>query len=394
MSKNRTRMGRAFALVLMILLAASGLRSQTTAVLKEMNVQKDGARLNVLLKIEGTYAVEASFMPGPPRLVIDLTPLSQILILPYTQIDDIGVLDIRTGQFKPDTVRLVFDLGQSIPAYNIVQTAEGVNVSFWYEGEVPPLQAPVQVEPAKPAEQPAEHPAQAAQVAPAVFAVAKRSNFFIAGRIGYSFFLGSDLAVDKTFDLYGETATLNERYAFPSMAMFEVQFGKYFGRTKLGLSANYLLLKQPGTFTASLPHPFLMDTYRSVAFEAADLKSTTWEVSVFTLFSIMETEKFGLSAGPLLGLATGTMQSLENFNFTEESPYAAANVTITDMTFTKEKFTEAILGAIVNFEYRINEGMSFLFDLRAVYLNPKNIALGQRANLLHLQPVLGIQYTF
>ena len=179
-----------------------------------------------------------------------------------------------------------------------------------------------------------------------------------------------------------------------TMATFELQFGKYFGRTKLGLGASYYSLKQPGTFTASLPHPFLMNTYRSVAFEAADLKNTTWEVSVFALFSIMETEKFGLSAGPMLGLAMGAMQSLENFNFTEESPYAAANVTITDMTFAKDKFTEAILGAIVNFEYRMNEGMSFLFDLRAVYLNPRNVTLGQRANLLHLQPVLGIQYTF
>ena len=46
-SKNRTRVGRAFALVLMIFLAASGLRSQTTAVLKEVNTQKDGSRLNV-----------------------------------------------------------------------------------------------------------------------------------------------------------------------------------------------------------------------------------------------------------------------------------------------------------------------------------------------------------
>jgi hypothetical protein len=29
-----------------------------------------------------------------------------------------------------------------------------------------------------------------------------------------------------------------------------------------------------------------------------------------------------------------------------------------------------------------------------VYLNPKNVTLNQRAYLLHLQPVLGIQYNF
>ena len=144
-----------FFVVIMIatLIAAVPSAAQTGTVLKEMSLQKDGARLNVLLRIDGTYAVEASFLPGPPRLVVDLTPMSQILVLPYTQIDDIGVLDVRTGQFKPDTARLVFDLSQNIPAYNIVQTAEGLKISFWYEGDVPPIQAPVQAEPVKPAGQ-------------------------------------------------------------------------------------------------------------------------------------------------------------------------------------------------------------------------------------------------
>ena len=392
MSKNRTRVGRAFALVLMIFLAASGLRSQTTAVLKEVNTQKDGSRLNVQIKIDGTFTVEASFMPAPPRLVVDLTPMSQILAAPYTQIDDIGVLDIRTGQFQPDKARLVFDLSQSVPAYTIVQNAEGLKISFWYEGEVPPIQAPVQVEPAKPA-------VQAAQIAPAVAvpaatAIPGRSNFFIAGRAGMSFFMGSDLSVHKTFDLYGETATLDETYSFSTVPTFELQFGKYFGRTKVGLGVSYFSMKQPGTFTASLPHPFVMNSFRSVTFDAADFKNTTWEISVFALFSIIDTDKIGLYAGPMLGLTMGAMQSLEDFNFTEEAPYAAANVTVTDLTYAKDKFTDLLFGGVLSLEYRLNEGLNLLFDLRAVYLNPKNATLGKRAYLLHLQPVLGIQYNF
>jgi hypothetical protein len=368
--------------------------AQTGAVLKEMSLQKDGTRLNVQFKIDGTYTVEASFLPGPPRLVVDLTPMSQIMVLPYTQIDDIGVLDIRTGQNKPDTTRLVFDLSRNFPAYKIVQTAEGLKISFWYEGAIPPIQAPAQAEPAKPVEQKVQI-AQAtpvAQIAPS--AVPERSNFFIAGRTGLSIFLGSDLTVDKTFDLYGETATMNELYSFSTIPTFELQFGKYFGRIKAGLGVSYFSFKQPGTFTASLPHPLLMNTFRTVAFEGADLKNTTWEISVFALFSIMQTEKIGLSAGPILGVTMGAMQSLENFNFTEEAPYAAANVTITDLTYAKDKFTEPFLGLILNGEYRLKEGLSLLLDLRVVYLNPKNATLGQRAYLLHFQPVLGIQYTF
>jgi len=389
----RTRSIRAFALVLMILLAASGLRSQTTAVLKELSIQKVGDQLNILLKVDGSYSVEASFLPAPPRLILDLTPMSEITVLPYTQIDDIGVLDIRTGQFKPDTARVVFDLSQNIPAYTVVQSAEGIKVSFYYEGVVPPIQAPAAApaaaEPAKATEQAA---AQAA--VPAAPAGPKRSNFFVAARGGFSFFLGSDLAVTKEFNLYGELATLGEVYAFNSVPAFELQFGKYFGRTKVGLGVSYYSLKQPGTFTADLPHPFLADSYRTVVFEAADLKNPTWEFSAFALFSIMETEKLGLSAGPVLGLTTGSLKSLSNFDLSEESPYGAANVTISNLAFVEDKFTELFFGGILNLEYKVLDNLSLLFDARIIYANPKNATLGQRANLLHLQPVLGIQYNF
>ncbi|MCX6566537.1 MAG: AMIN domain-containing protein, partial [Candidatus Aminicenantes bacterium] len=141
MKFTNNRIVRILSLVLMICAAASGLMSQTTAALKEIALQKEGNRLSVQFKIEGTYAVEASFLPAPPRLVVDLTPMAQIQVLPYTQINDIGVLDIRTGQYTPETTRIVFDLSSNVPAYNIVQNAEGLKVSFWYEGEVPPLEA-------------------------------------------------------------------------------------------------------------------------------------------------------------------------------------------------------------------------------------------------------------
>jgi uncharacterized protein (DUF3820 family) len=385
-------------IIITALLEVAPSAAQTGAVLKEMSLQKEGTRLNVQVKIDGTYTVEASFLPEPPRLVVDLTPISQIMVLPYTQINDIGVLDIRTSQNKPNTARLVFNFSQNFPAYSLVQNAEGLKVSFWYEGEVPPIQAPikapVQAEPIKPIEQMAPAPKVVPAVAaPEEFETAGRSDFFVAARAGMAFFMGSDLSAKKTRDLYGETATLDEAYSFSTVPVYEIQFGKYFGRTKVGLGASYYSIKQKGAFTASLPHPFLEGTFRSVAFNGSQI-NWTWEFSVSALFSIMDTEKIGLYAGPILGLAMGSLRSLEEFNFTEEAPYAAANITITDLTYAKEKFTEMSLGALLNIEYRLNEGLSLLFDLRAVYLNPKNASLGKRANLLHLQPLLGIQYNF
>jgi len=385
-------------IMIVALLEVAPSAAQTGAVLKEMSLQKEGTRLNVQVKIDGTYTVEASFLPEPPRLVVDLTPISQIMVLPYTQINDIGVLDIRTSQNKPNTARVVFNFSQNVPAYSLVQNAEGLKVSLWFEGDVPSIQAlikaPVQAEPIKPVEQTAPAPKVVPAVAaPEEFETAGRSDFFVAARAGMAFFMGSDLNAKKTRDLYGETATLDEAYSFSTVPVYEIQFGKYFGRTKVGLGASYYSIKQKGAFTASLPHPFLENTFRSVAFNGSQI-NWTWEFSVSALFSIMDTEKIGLYAGPILGLAMGSLRSLEEFNFTEEAPYAAANITITDLTYTKEKFTEMSLGALLNLEYRLNEGLSLLFDLRAVYLNPKNASLGKRANLLHLQPLLGIQYNF
>jgi hypothetical protein len=386
---SRDRIVRTFFLVLMILAAASGLKSQTTANLKEIALQKDGDRLNVLLKIEGTFTVEASFLPAPPRLVVDLTPMTQIQVQPYTQIDDIGVLDIRTGQYTPETARIVFDLGENFPAYNIVQNAEGLKVSFWYEGEVPPLEAPVREEVAKPAEKPAP-PVET----PREPRVPGLSNYFVSARAGLSLFLSSDFAARKDFALYGETGTLDEAYSFKTAPSFELQFGKYFGRTKIGVGVASWSIKEPGIFTAALPHPFLADAFRTVTFEASDMKYPAWNFSAFALFSILEMDKISLSGGPMLGLTTGQIRSLDDFSFAEKSPFAATDVTISNLTYIEQKFTELLFGGLLSLEYRAMPQLSVLFDLRMIYLNPKNVALGQRINFLHFQPILGIQYNF
>ncbi len=382
------RAPRSLLLAGMLLWASRALLSQTpAATLKEMSLSKDGDKLSVQLKIEGTYSVEASFLPAPPRLVVDLTPMPRIQIPSYTQIDDIGVLDVRTGQFTPETVRVVFDLSQNVPAYTIVQNVEGLKISFWYEGEVPPLEAPVRE--AKPGVKPT-----APAAAPAEPEIPGRSNFFVAARTGLSLFLGGDMAVAKSFDLYGETGTLDEAYSFSARPVFELQFGKYLNRIKLGLGVTAWSIKEPGAFMASLPHPFLADSNRTVSFQADDLKYPSWNFSAFALFSLLETDTIGLSAGPMIGLSIGKTSSLSDFNFTEQSPFTAADVVVSSLTFAEENFTEFLFGGLLGLEYRPIESLSILFDLRLNYLNPKNVNLNQRINLLHFQPVLGIQYNF
>ena len=386
---TRDRIVRTFCLVLVILATASGLKGQATASLKEMVLQKDGRRVTVQLKIEGTYAVEASFLPAPPRLIVDLTPMTQIQVQPYTQIDDIGILDVRTGQYTPETARVVFDLSQNVPAYNIVQNAEGVKISFWYEGEVPPLEAAIRKEEVTPAEKPAP-PVETPQEP----RIPGRSGTFVSARGGLSMFLASDTAVRKEFDLYGETGSLDEAYSFKNRSSFEIQFGKYYGQIKIGLAVTSWSIKETGTFAAALPHPFLTDAFRTVTFSAAEVKYPAWNFTAFALFSLLETDEFRLSGGPMLGLAMGKTRSLSNFSFAEKSPFTAADITISNLTYIEEDFSEFLFGALLSLEYRLTQRLSAVLDFRMIYANPKNTARNQRINLLHFQPVLGIQYNF
>jgi hypothetical protein len=389
-NKKNARIGRTILTLLTVCAAAAGLQAQTGAALKEISTQKDGNRLVVQLKIDGAYTFESAILQAPPRFVVDITPVSQIQASPYTQIDDIGVLDIRTGQFKPDTARVVFDLSQTVPASSISQNAEGLKVTFWYEGEVPPIQAPVKaVETAKPAER-----ARPRKETPVETYAPGRSNFFVAARAGFSFFMKPDLATQRSFDLYGETGTLDELYTYGSVPAFEIQVGKYFGGIKAGIGVTLWSLKQPGAFTANLPHPFIMNALRTVAFENPDLKNPMWNFYAFALFSLLETDRISFSAGPMLGFTKGEFQSLDDFNFSEKSPYTAADVVISDLTYVEDQYTELLFGGILSLEYRFNPGLSLIFDARMVYLNPKIPTLGQRANFLQFQPVLGIQFNF
>ncbi|MBN1938614.1 MAG: AMIN domain-containing protein [Candidatus Aminicenantes bacterium] len=388
------RMGRPiFLLFLMILAAAPSLRSQTSADLKEISLQKDGDRLNVSLKIEGAYTVEASFLPSPPRLVIDLAPITRIQVLPYTQIDDIGVLDIRTGQFKPDTARVVFDLSRNVPAYSVTQTADGLKITFWFEGEVQPIEVPVKDDmiPDPRRTTPAvTAPAAASQIP----ADGERANYFLAVRAGAGLFLGADLLFEKTFDMYGETATLEEAYGSGLSPAFEIQIGKYSGRTKFGFGATLWFHNQKPLITADLPHPFLMNANRSVELEPLDVRNPMWNFSLFALFTLSETDKMTLMAGPMLGLTKGKFQTVDDFTLEEKSPFSAADVSVSEYVFYEDLYSELLFGGIFQLEYRLSDKLALLGDVRVIYVNPILASVNLRANLLHVQPVIGLQFNF
>ncbi len=355
---------------------------------QEMSLSRTATKLSVQLKIEGAYTVEASFLPAPPRLVVDLTPMPRIRVIlhpdrrhrrPRCRTERIHAGN-GPGRLAPESKRSSL--------YDRPRMLEGLRSPFWYEGEVPPLRRPSGSGSEARREADGAPAAAPNRKSPAVL------TFSWPPRTGLAYSWAGTWPWTKISTCTVKPVPEPGTYSFSARPVFELQFGKYLNRIKLGLGVTAWSIKEPGAFTASLPHPFLADSNRTVSFQADDLKYPSWSFSAFALFSLLETDTIGLSAGPMIGLTMGKTSSLNDFNFTERSPFTSADIVVSDLTFVEEKFTEFLFGGLLGLEYRPTESLSILFDLRLNYLNPKNVNLNQRINLLHFQPVLGIQYNF
>ncbi|HEX9902112.1 MAG TPA: hypothetical protein VGB72_04535 [Acidobacteriota bacterium] len=102
------------------------------SVLKEISFQKVeiAEQLMVTIKVEGPFLIETTELVVSKRLIIDFNSVSMIEAQPITQVNDMGLLNIRTGQFQPTVARVVFDLADNFPSHRISSDKDGVKVVF------------------------------------------------------------------------------------------------------------------------------------------------------------------------------------------------------------------------------------------------------------------------
>ncbi len=379
------------AALLLAALTAFAPALQAQGTLKGITAQKDGAQLVVMIAVEGAFTRETSFLTSPKRLVIDLNAVSTIAAAPYTQVGEAGVLDIRTGQFKPETARVVFDLGSTTPAYSIAVAPEGLKLVFWLEAadvqDVPPVRQPAR-----------ETERQATERASAPTPEGRR-GFFLRAGAGKAFFLKPDFLSSTEFALYGETASLSEAYTWNSGVTAEVGLGMHFRLgslpTQAGLEVSFWGFKPTALMTMSLPHPYLTGANRSVEFkEVESLAQMFVRFSAFAQFSFLETDKFAVWLGPVAGITTGKIVTLEDYSLEEKAPYGAVDVIVADKTYFEESFSRIHFGAALGLEYRITEKLSLSLDTKFLLLSPASLKFVEGFNLMHLQPTLSLKYDF
>ncbi|UCF10181.1 MAG: AMIN domain-containing protein, partial [Candidatus Bipolaricaulota bacterium] len=101
----------------------------------EVRIAPLGTETEISVYVEGDVTVTDFMLTGPPRLILDLKGASHGLPREsYEGVGRGGVLRIRSSQFRPEVVRLVFDLTAELE-YEITQDDDAVRVRFPNPGE-------------------------------------------------------------------------------------------------------------------------------------------------------------------------------------------------------------------------------------------------------------------
>ena len=118
----------ASAALLLSMAVASSWGAEDPAVLKSISYQKLDKGLEATFLLEGPFIFQTMTLTNPNRLAIDFSPVERIEADLYYEVNAMGVTSLRTGEFAPQIVRVVFDFSDQILAYEIKKIEGGIVV--------------------------------------------------------------------------------------------------------------------------------------------------------------------------------------------------------------------------------------------------------------------------
>ena len=147
----------ASAIVLLSMVGLSVWAAEDPAVLKSISYQKLDKGLEATILLEGPFIYQAFTLTNPNRLAIDISPVEKIEAELYYEVNAMGLTSLRTGEFAPQIVRVVFDFTDQMLAYEIKKFEGGIVVRLSTEElkaavevkEAPPVAAKVKAKPAE-----------------------------------------------------------------------------------------------------------------------------------------------------------------------------------------------------------------------------------------------------
>jgi len=388
-------------LLLITLLINSLLLAAEQSELKNIRFSQRDDRLEVTIEIAGDFGFETFSLIGPKRLVIDLSPIQSIKALPSINVNACGVIRIRCGQFKPEVARVVFDLAEKVPSHKLSRVAEGLQVLFWQEEQVPAaivvpeVKEEAQAVEKKPGEKPAPLTPPPATAAAPQKILAGESLTFLRLQGGLCLFPASLVSTQKELILYGETGSLSEEYKISLNLAFGLSLarGVMVNGKEAKIGADFFLwsLNHKGIFEASVPHPFIANSARQFIFEEK-LTNSLFQINAFFLYPVLAREKVSLLLGPAVGYVFGKLTTLEDFTFEEKPPYSSEDLILTDTVLIDDSVGDFIFELRLGLNYALSPRTSFLLMTSLSYFNPKVNNLGKRAKFISIPFSLGLEF--
>lgn len=102
-------------------------------ILEQIIISKEPNTLEVKILLNRYTTSDHFKVCKPDRIVIDFFETENITASRQIDVNDLGIISIRAGMYQPDTARVVFDLGKTIPFYRVETIQDGVRVLFWFE---------------------------------------------------------------------------------------------------------------------------------------------------------------------------------------------------------------------------------------------------------------------
>ena len=129
----------ASAALLLSLAAAGSWGAEDPAVLKSISYQKLDKGLEVTILLEGPFIFQTMTLTNPNRLAIDFSPVEKIEAELYYEVNAMGVTSLRTGEFAPQIVRVVFDYSDQLLVHDIKKIEGGIVVRLSTEAPKVPV---------------------------------------------------------------------------------------------------------------------------------------------------------------------------------------------------------------------------------------------------------------
>ena len=141
---------RITAILLSLLFIASNfLAAQNTqeAELEDISFQKADQEIKVFIQFPSGLSYESFSLMNPNRLVLDFFGIQTVSSPSMIEINELGIVSIRSALNRPGVARVVFSFTDKIPHYRIEETEAGLTIIFRKEAKIEEIVAEKEKEP-------------------------------------------------------------------------------------------------------------------------------------------------------------------------------------------------------------------------------------------------------